>query len=77
MIPIQRCFKATNPALYPTVSQRYAHLIPIKYHVFGFAGDVLVFAGTALALATAGLGYVALVHGVSGARLRQGRRRWA
>ncbi|CAJ1352696.1 unnamed protein product, partial [Effrenium voratum] len=35
--------------------------------------DVLVFAGTALAVATAGL-YVALVHGVSGARLRQGCR---
>jgi len=36
----------------------------------------MVFAGTALALATAGLGYVALVHGVSAARLREGRRGW-
>ena len=36
----------------------------------------MVFAGTALLLATAGLGYVALVHGVSAARLREGRRGW-
>eukprot|EP00913_Durusdinium_trenchii_P022292 g20945.t1 len=36
-------------------------------------GDVLVFAGTALAIATAGL-YTALVHGVSAARLRRGLR---
>ncbi|CAK9060310.1 unnamed protein product [Durusdinium trenchii] len=35
--------------------------------------DVLVFAGTALAIATAGL-YTALVHGVSAARLRRGLR---
>ena len=40
----------------------------------GSAGDVLVFAGTALVLATAAA-YTGLVHGVSAGRLKQGRAR--
>ena len=44
-----------------------------RFLIFRGSGDVMVFGGTALALASAGL-YLALVHGVSAARLRRGLR---